>query len=648
MYSQFLKKLFLLNRLTKRRIQLGTDTLLILSAFVASMALRLDHFKFVTNWEVWLAFAPVLPMTLFAFLRLGLYRTVVRYISGNALKIMAVGAALSAAFLLINAHLWTLPIPRSVPLIYFVALCLGIGGIRFVMQQFYVLQFQDQCKSIAIYGAGEAGRQLLNAFSQSKEYRPVMFIDDNPNLSGVKIGSLNVFSFSVAAQQFDAFGVKAIFLAMPRVPRAIRRNIIFELKRFPLEVKSLPSMADLFEGNTEVDSLRSVSIEELLGRDPVPPKPELMARNLKDKTVLVTGAGGSIGSELCRQIVTQNPKKLILLDASEFALYTIHQDLEDLINQNNYDIELSPVMCSVQNEHRMSKILKTFNVETLYHTAAYKHVPLVELNVAEGVRNNVFGTFTLAKAAVEAKVENFILISTDKAVRPTNFMGASKRFAELVCQAFAKENSSTKFSMVRFGNVLGSSGSVIPKFTAQIEVGGPITVTHKDITRYFMTIPEAAQLVLQAGAMAKGGDVFVLNMGNPIKIVDLAQTMARLHGLVPYIEDDDCMENYKGSIAGKIAIKITGLRPGEKLYEELLIGGTPIGTEHPHIMTAQEISLSQAELDPLLKELLSASADYDLEKIGKVFCKAPLEFNPSSKIGDVVWQHLQSEKGLDI
>ncbi len=384
---------------------------------------------------------------------------------------------------------------------------------------------------VIIYGAGASGRQLLTALRQVDEYFPVAFIDDNPLLNKVVIHGVTVYSRKNIEKLVHRYGIKKILLAMPSISIEKRKEVITYLEDFPCEVLSIPGMVDLVEGKAQIMALKKVSIDDLLGREPVSPDAELLAKNIRNKVVMVTGAGGSIGSEICRQIILQHPKILILFEVSEFALYSIEKELTMLAHNDNNDVVIIPLMGSVQKLHRLETIMRVFNVNTVYHAAAYKHVPLVEYNVVEGVRNNIFGTLYCAQAAISSNVETFILVSTDKAVRPTNTMGATKRVAELVLQALAQEQSTTCFSMVRFGNVLGSSGSVVPLFEKQIEQGGPVTLTHKDIIRYFMTIPEASQLVIQAGAMAKGGDVFVLDMGDPVRIYDLATRMIKLCGL---------------------------------------------------------------------------------------------------------------------
>ncbi|MEJ5220065.1 nucleoside-diphosphate sugar epimerase/dehydratase [Cognatishimia sp. D5M38] len=630
MFNDLLNFLFRLNRATKRVIQVLADALIIVLAFSFAMALRLDSFAFAANPEPWIVLVFVLPVTIGVFTKLGHYRAIVRYVSTKAVWIVVAGAGISAFTMAISALVLDLPIPRSVSLIYFLILALLSGGARMTMRILHASSRQDQRKKVAIYGAGEAGRQLLRALSSSLEYKPVLFIDDNERLQGFEVSGLPVMSFRMASQALEGLGVRAILLAMPSASRSIRKNIINQLERFPVEVKTLPGMADLIEGKASVNELRNVSIEELLGRDPVPPRPELMAKNIRNQIVLVSGAGGSIGGELCRQIIQQRPKKLVLLDVSEFALYKIHEELTEFCQREGCgDTIILPTICSVQNELRVSEILSTLNVDTIYHAAAYKHVPLIEQNIIEGIQNNVFGTRTLAKAAIRCGVKSFTLVSTDKAVRPTNFMGASKRLAELVCQSLATNQSSTVFSIVRFGNVLGSSGSVIPRFRKQIESGGPITVTHKEINRYFMTIPEAAQLVIQASSMAQGGDVFVLDMGDPVRIVDLADKMVRLHGLTPYFE--------VGGETGDICIQITGLRPGEKLFEELLIGDSPMATSHPRIMRAQELQLSLQDMTELLERIIDLIARSDLEQLRTLFLETSLGFSPTSDFVDVVF-----------
>lgn len=482
---------------------------------------------------------------------------------------------------------------------------------------------------VLIYGAGASGRQLQLALNQGQEFMPVAFVDDDPSLRKMVIQGMNVYSPDVIAELIRQFGVKKILLAMPSASRAVRKQVIKRLDHLPCEVLSIPGMADLVAGIAHIDELKEVSIEDLLGRDPVDPIPELINANIAGKRVMVTGAGGSIGSELCRQIVRCKPVQLVLFELSEFGLYAIDKEINELCQSEGLQVDIVPLLGSVQRQDRLQAVLSSFQIQTIYHTAAYKHVPLVEYNVVEGVRNNVFGTLYCAQAAIRSGVETFVLISTDKAVRPTNTMGTTKRLAELVLQALAVEQTTTRFCMVRFGNVLGSSGSVVPLFRKQIRDGGPLTVTHPDIIRYFMTIPEASQLVIQAGAMGQGGDVFVLDMGEPVKIFDLARRMIRLSGLTLR---DESHPN------GDIEIKITGLRPGEKLFEELLIGEQVLGTAHPQIMKATEVMLPWVVLRCMLIELDNACHNFDHKLIRHLLLSMPAGFNPTDGICDLVWK----------
>ncbi len=638
-----------LNRPKKRAVQVIADICLMVVCFVAAMALRLETLAFASDPQVWVALLPVIPLTLVVFVKLGLYRSIIRFITGQALRAVGIGVLVSTLALFVSAWAMSSPIPRSVPGIYALLLFLTSGGLRFVMRGLLRKPMLSNRKPIVIYGAGDTGRQLQNALFHGQEFSPVAFIDDDPMLQQTLVGGRRVYAPEQARHLVEEMRIKSVLLAIPSASRARRREVVEQLEPLGVEISTVPGMEDIVSGRAKFSDIRRVSPEELLGRDPVPPRADLMSQNITGKVVMVSGAGGSIGSELCRQIINHAPAALVLLDVSEFALYSISMELRATLEKMGQSLVVYPMLGSVQNPQRVRSILRTFNVQTIYHAAAYKHVVLVEENVIEGICNNVFGTRVIAEAAAQMGVENFILISTDKAVRPTNFMGASKRMAELVCQALAKEPSRTTFSMVRFGNVLGSSGSVIPRFRAQIEQGGPVTVTHREITRYFMTIPEASQLVIQAGAMAKGGDVFVLDMGQPVKILDLAHSMIRLHGLKPYImEHTDEPEEVRGDIG----IQIVGLNKGEKLYEELLIGGNPKGTRHPRIMCASESCLPRHELNEVLEQLLTACQEFDIASIRKVFLTAPLSYQPGSdELHDLMWAEAQRDMGrpkLDI
>ncbi|EOA6543806.1 MULTISPECIES: polysaccharide biosynthesis protein [Vibrio] len=621
-----------LPRVHKRLISLAIDTLLITFSFFMAIWVRHGEVAVSVSAETWLTLAGTVVVTLIAFTRLGLYRAVLRYLTFHALTVVVLGALISALSITTFAYFFNAEVPRTVPVIYMTFLALLCGGARMMVRSLIVQASRKGCERVLIYGAGSTGRQLAIALRNAETYQVKGFIDNDPSLENTIIQGLTVHSSQQISRLVEKQEIEKILLAMPRATRSERKAIIDGLLHLPVEVLTVPDFKDIVNGNATVDELKDVAIEDLLGRDPVEPNPELMKANINGKVVMVTGAGGSIGSELCRQIVRQKPKTLILFELSEYGLYEIDKELSGMVEAMQLEVEIIPLLGSVQRINRLSATMRAFGVQTVYHAAAYKHVPLVEYNVVEGVRNNVFGTYYSAKAAIEAGVESFVLISTDKAVRPTNVMGTSKRMAELALQALAaKENdkvNGTRFSMVRFGNVLGSSGSVIPLFKRQIEEGQAITVTHPDIIRYFMTIPEAAQLVIQAGAMGKGGDVFVLDMGEPVKIVDLAKNLIQLSGLEVKSSDNP---------NGDIEIKFTGLRPGEKLYEELLIGDNVEGTDHERIMTANEQFLPLEEFNQILDNLDKACHEFDHETIRQILLETPTGFNPTDGIGDLVW-----------
>ncbi|HDY7511865.1 TPA: polysaccharide biosynthesis protein [Vibrio vulnificus] len=621
-----------LPRVHKRLISLAIDTLLITFSFFMAIWVRYGEVAISVSAETWLTLAGTVVVTLIAFTRLGLYRAVLRYLTFHALTVVVLGALISALSITTFAYFFNAEVPRTVPVIYMTFLALLCGGARMMVRSLIVQASRKGCERVLIYGAGSTGRQLAIALRNAETYQVKGFIDNDPSLENTIIQGLTVHSSQQISHLVEKQEIEKILLAMPRATRSERKAIIDGLLHLPVEVLTVPDFKDIVNGNATVDELKDVAIEDLLGRDPVEPNPELMKANIHGKVVMVTGAGGSIGSELCRQIVRQKPKTLILFELSEYGLYEIDKELSGMVETMQLEVEIIPLLGSVQRINRLSATMRAFGVQTVYHAAAYKHVPLVEYNVVEGVRNNVFGTYYSAKAAIEAGVESFVLISTDKAVRPTNVMGTSKRMAELALQALAaKENdkvNGTRFCMVRFGNVLGSSGSVIPLFKRQIEEGQAITVTHPDIIRYFMTIPEAAQLVIQAGAMGKGGDVFVLDMGEPVKIVDLAKNLIQLSGLEVKSSDNP---------NGDIEIKFTGLRPGEKLYEELLIGDNVEGTDHERIMTANEQFLPLEEFNQILDNLDKACHEFDHETIRQILLETPTGFNPTDGIGDLVW-----------
>jgi len=616
-------------RCYKRVISLFIDSLFISIAFFGAFLTRLADMSFIENSEYWLVLIALWVSTLVLFTKVGLYRAILRFLSVHALLTIVLSCFASALLLVIFGYYWDLFIPRTIPIIYGTYLVFLCGGARLLVRLMVSQHNSRQKIRVIIYGAGDSGRQLLNLLRQGNEFHPVAFIDDEKRLFKTVVNGLTVFNRKNLSSLISKMDVSKVLLAMPSATRAQRKAIIDSLVDLPVEVKSIPNFEEILNGSAAIDQLRDVPIEDLLGRDCVPARAELLAANIKNKVVMVTGAGGSIGSELCRQIVQQAPASLVLFELSEFALYNIDKELSELVARQGVDVKIIPLLGSVQRLNRLKAVLKSFKVQTLYHAAAYKHVPLVEYNVVEGVRNNVFGTYYTALAAIEAEVESFVLISTDKAVRPTNVMGTTKRMAELTLQALAAENHKTRFCMVRFGNVLGSSGSVIPLFKRQIAEGDHVTITHPDIIRYFMTIPEAAQLVIQAGAMGKGGDVFVLDMGEPVKIVDLAKNLIKLSGLEVKSETNPY---------GDIEIRFTGLRPGEKLFEELLIGDDVGKTAHERIMTANESFLPYCEYEKILQQLDNACHSFDHQQIRDILLAVPAGFNPTDEIGDLVWK----------
>lgn len=634
-----LNSIWSLPRYQKRLISICIDFFFIGLSFFGAYWVRIGKFEVLDTVDSLYVLSSTLILTLLVFTKLGLYRAVLRYLSLHVLAIVGLGTILSAVAMAGFAFWFDAPIPRSVPIIYGAFLAISIGGSRLIVRSLVAQSSNKAGIPVVIYGAGSAGRQLALALRQSSSHQVIGFVDEDKTLMNTMMMGLYVYSVNDAKSVIGKHKVKQILLAIPSASHRRRKEVLEHIALLPVEVKTVPEMKDIISGDARIEELKEVSIEDLLGRDSVAPQQSLMEANIKDKVVMVTGAGGSIGSELCRQIIRNQPKTLVLFELSEFALYQIDRELSLLMEKESLDIKVIPLLGSVQRINRLSKVMESFKVQTVYHAAAYKHVPLVEYNVVEGVRNNIFGTNYTARAAIEAKVELFVLISTDKAVRPTNIMGTTKRMAELGLQALAEQQSAinekngslgTCFCMVRFGNVLGSSGSVVPVFKRQIENRAPITVTHEDITRYFMTIPEAAQLVIQAGAMGKGGDVFVLDMGESVKIVDLAKNLIHLSGL----EVKDEFNPY-----GDIEIQYTGLRPGEKLYEELLIGDNNVErTAHERIMTAQEDFLPLDKYNQLLDKLDTACHDFDHEAIRQLLVDAPTGFNPVDGIGDLVWK----------
>jgi UDP-N-acetylglucosamine 4,6-dehydratase len=634
-------------RSTKRLISLLYDALAISLALYLCIALRTGELTIAIDKPTILSFAITLCISLAVFIRLGLYRAILRYSPQEALTAIALGAGFSATSLASSSFFLSISIPRSSPIIFVLAALILLGTPRLLIRSLVRLNkngrtnSQANAESVIIYGAGYSGYQLALSLANDNQYKVVAFIDDNPKLTGSKLRNISVYKPRKLEEIAFKYGVSSVLLAIGTISRSQRATIVKRLEKASLKALTIPPIHDILTGKARIEDLKPIAIEELLGRDPVPAKNDLLHACITGKVVMVTGGGGSIGSELCRQIIRQKPTRLVLFELNEYSLYRIEQELKNTIELNCSDTcnacELIPLIGSVQNQNRLETIMSTFGVQTVYHAAAYKHVPLVEHNIVEGVRNNIFGTWYCAEAAIKAKVESFVLVSTDKAVRPTNIMGTSKRVAELVLQGLSQRQNNTRFTMVRFGNVLGSSGSVAPLFRKQIKNGGPITVTHPDIIRYFMTIPEAAELVIQAGSMGEGGDVFVLDMGDPVKITDLAKRMIHLSGLE--LKDDNNPD-------GDVEIKFSGLRPGEKLYEELLIGDNVSGTQHPRIMRAEEKTLNWAQTQKLLNELDHACSNFQCEQVKQLLLEAPTDYQSNSNIQDWVWSHKNSKLRL--
>lgn len=658
-------RLLSLPRRQKRILQVATDIVLVWIALWLAFVVRLG-FEDLNNPLVnhlWLFLsAPVIAIPL--FINFGMYRAVMRYFGNDALIAIIKAVSLSSLLLALAVYLYSnhqTVVPRSVVFNYWWLSMVIIGGLRLGMRQYFLGDWftaaqhvpftnrDDGLPKVVIYGAGAAGNQLVAALRLGRQMRPVAFIDDDSSIADRVISGLQVYKPRHIQRMINQTGAEQLLLAIPSSTRARRREILGYLEGYPLHVRSVPGFMDLASGRVKVDDIQEVDIADLLGRDPVPAQDALLERCIKHRVVMVTGAGGSIGSELCRQILTLEPTSLLLFDHGEYNLYCILSELEQRIQSDALNVSLLPILGSVRHQSKLLDVMRTWSVDTVYHAAAYKHVPMVEHNIAEGILNNLIGTLNTAQAALQAGVENFVLISTDKAVRPTNVMGSTKRLAELVLQALSKEASpvlfgdtsnisrvnKTRFTMVRFGNVLGSSGSVIPLFHKQIQAGGPLTVTHPNITRYFMTIPEAAQLVIQAGSMGQGGDVFVLDMGEPVMIVELAEKMIRLSGLSVRSEKNP---------HGDILIKFSGLRPGEKLYEELLIGDNVAATSHPMIMRASEEFLPWDVLKLKLVDLLAAVEKGDYVLVRQLLKGTVSGYAPEGEIVD--WTHIQRQREI--
>jgi FlaA1/EpsC-like NDP-sugar epimerase len=617
-----------LPRRAKSLIAIAADAAAVPILLILAVALRRASITEALHLPISL-YATACVVAVASFWLIGMYRSVFRFITHGALHTAFFGVALAVSLLaIVDFGLLGRPISFNALTIFGALLLLYLFVSRSLVREF-VNYRRVAGQRIAIYGAGSAGVQLLRSLREGGQYVPIAFVDADRALQGTLVAGLKVHAPDAISTLVRRKGVASVLLAMPSCSHSSRQRILQTLESLPVAVRTVPSLSDIVVGRATVSDVRDVDAGDLLGRLPVAAYVSVMRACIAGKVVMVTGAGGSLGAELCRQIVRLGPSRLVLLEMSEAALYQIERELQLQIQREAADVEIVALLGKARHRHRVREILLRYGVQTIYHAAAYKHVPIVEQNIIEGVYNNVFSTWNTALAALECRVDSFVLISTDKAVNPTNVMGATKRFAELTLQALQERSMHTRFCMVRFGNVLDSSGSVVPLFREQIKNGGPVTVTHRDVIRYFMTIPEAAQLVLQAGAMARGGDVFVLNMSEPVRIADLAARMIRLMGLT--VKDETNPE-------GDIEIVYTGLRPAEKLFEELLIGKNVTHTDHPMILRAMEHRLSWAELRALLEELESALEMFDCDRALDILIRAVAEYRPAEAIHDLVWQ----------
>jgi FlaA1/EpsC-like NDP-sugar epimerase len=625
------------SRPAKRLIMLTADGIMIPLALATAIWLKLGPAFHGIGTSPWLYIA-ALAVSIPIFARLGLYRAVVRFLGSRASTAVFTGVTASVLMLaLINELLLEKALPLAALAIYWALALLYVGGSRLLARQL-LIQRPRESERVAIFGAGEAGARLAASLFAGRDFLPVGFIDDNRALWGSVIHGVEVYAPGQLPDLVETFSVRRVLLAMPSVNHRRRREILASLEPLGVHVQTVPDIGDIVVGQARVEDIRDVDASDLLGREPVAPNLKLFDACIRNKVVMVTGAGGSIGAELCRQIARLGPRRILLFEMSELALYNIDRELRHIAAAEDRELEITALLGSVHHKYRVREIIQSYGVQTVYHAAAYKHVPIVEENIIEGIHNNVIGTWYTAEAAHECGVESFVLISTDKAVNPTNVMGATKRLAEMVLQGLQQRGSRTRFCMVRFGNVLESSGSVVPLFREQIHRGGPVTVTHPDVIRYFMTIPEASQLVLQAGAMAHGGDLFVLNMGKPVRITELARRMISLSGLT--VRDE-------ANPDGDIEIRFTGLRPAEKLFEELLIGNNVTGTEHPMILRAIEESLEWPQIHEILQQLIIAMGQFDVREARDILMRGVREYRPSGDIADLVWRWREAHRAAE-
>jgi FlaA1/EpsC-like NDP-sugar epimerase len=617
-------------RQTKKFLALAVDIVAVPAALWTAISLRLGSIDHAPLGNLTWLYVTAVMFTVPVFIRIGLYRAVVRFLGIQAIATITLGVAIStAALVLVNFLAISPSLPGEIFAIYFMLATLYVGATRLLARELLRMR-RAASDRVIIYGAGSAGAQLCSTLLMRGQYRPIALVDDNLATQGGRLYGLQVFAPDRLLELRRRFGARLVLLAIPSATRRRRTEVLDRLNAMGFKVQTVPDVAELISGKARLEEVRDIDVHDLLGRDPVPPNPALVSACVRGKSILVTGAGGSIGSELCRQIMALSPRRLVMLEVSELALYEIERELRSSNARQDNRVELVALLGNAHHKHRVREIMSTYAIQTVYHAAAYKHVPIVEQNMIEGIHNNIFATYNTAEAALECRVETFVLISTDKAVNPTNVMGCTKRVAEMVIQGLQQRASNTRFCMVRFGNVLESSGSVVPLFREQIREGGPVTVTHPDVIRYFMTIPEAAQLVIQAGAMGSGGDVFVLDMGSPVRIADLAKRMVQLAGST--VRDDKNPD-------GDIEIRFTGLRPAEKLFEELLIGKNVTGTEHPRILRAMEQSLTWEQMRHVLDDLAQCSIRFDCERAREVLLRAVPEYRPAERVQDHVWVH---------
>ena len=623
---RFLRTARHLRRRAKQWLMLLADIIAIPGALWSAVSLRDGDFATISP-EFAILCGVAIISTVPVFIKTGLYRAVIRFLGVDAARAILIGVAFSTTVVFAVNALLNSPIAVGAVVIFFVFALLYVGASRFIARELLRLP-SGGAERVIIYGAGAAGAQLCSSLASAGHFRPVAMVDDAKSLQGIRVCGFTVHAPESLRELRRRKSASLVLLAIPSATRRRRSQVIESLSIAGFKVQSVPAISEIVSGRARLEEVRDIDVHDLLGRDPVPPNPALMSACVSGKSILVTGAGGSIGSELCRQILDLAPRRLILLESSELALYEIDREMRSINDRNVHRVEIVALLGNAHHKHRVREILVAYGVHTVYHAAAYKHVPMVEHNMIEGIHNNIFATYNTAEAAMECRVETFVLISTDKAVNPTNVMGCTKRVAEMVLQGLQQRGSGTRFCMVRFGNVLESSGSVVPLFREQIREGGPVTVTHPDVIRYFMTIPEAAQLVIQAGSMGSGGDVFVLDMGSPVRIADLAKRMIQLAGYT--VRDEKNPD-------GDIEIRFTGLRPAEKLFEELLIGKNVTGTEHPRILRAMEHSLTWDQMRHVLDELAQCSTRFDCERAREVLLRAVPEYRPTDKVQDHVW-----------